>query len=61
VQNIWKCERGEGEGKMRCRDRAEEIGQGAFSTGSSNELVLKVQLWAHLRLKIGLKPFRTGS
>jgi hypothetical protein len=29
--------RGEGEGKMRCRDRAEEIGQGPFSTGSSDE------------------------
>jgi hypothetical protein len=61
VQNIWKCERGEGEGKMRCRDRAEEIGLGPFSTGSSDEPVLKVQLWPHLRLKIGLKPFRTGS
>jgi hypothetical protein len=32
---------------MRCRDdRArEEIGQGPFSTGSSYEPVLKVQLW----------------
>jgi hypothetical protein len=62
VQNIWKCERGEGEGKIRCRDRApEEIWQGPFSTGSSDEPILKVQLWPHLRLKIGLKPFRTGS
>jgi hypothetical protein len=59
VQNIWKCERGEGEGKMRW-DRAEEIGQGPFSTGSSEEPVLKVQLLSHLRLKIGLKPFHTG-
>jgi hypothetical protein len=32
--------------EMRCsRDRAEEIGQGPFSTGSSDEPVLKVQLW----------------
>jgi hypothetical protein len=55
VQNIWKCERGEGEAKMRCRDRApEEIGQGPFSTGSSDEPVLKVQLWPS---KFDLNPF----
>jgi hypothetical protein len=68
-RDLLECERcqifgnvrGEGGEKMRCRDRAEEIGQGPFSTGSSDEPVLKVQLWPHLRLKIGLKPFRTGS
>jgi hypothetical protein len=43
------------------RGRAVEIGRRPFSTGSSDEPVLKVQLWPHLRLKIGLKPFRTGS
>jgi hypothetical protein len=42
-------------------DRAKEIGRRPFSTGSSDKPVLKVQLWPHLRLKIGLKSFRTGS
>jgi hypothetical protein len=43
------------------RGRAVEIGRRPFSTGSSDEPVLKVQLWPHLHLKIGLKPFCTGS
>ena len=44
MQNIWKCERREGEGKMRDAGigRAEEIGQGPFNTGSLDEPVLKV-------------------
>jgi hypothetical protein len=43
------------------RGRAAEIGRRPFSTGSSDEPVLKVQLWPHLCLKFGLKPFCTGS
>jgi hypothetical protein len=39
----------------------QKIGQRPFSTGSSDEPVLKVQLWPHLCLKFGLKPFCTGS
>jgi hypothetical protein len=55
---------------MRCRDdRApEEIGQGPFSTGSSDEPVLKVQLWPTKTLSYrflvstGTKgPHRTGT
>jgi hypothetical protein len=67
VQNIWKCERGEGEGKMRW-DRAEEIGQGPFSTDSSDEPVQKtlnepvLMFLGRLGKGTGTNtPFSTGS